>query len=461
MLILIAFVRIDYRNFISAEGQKASMEIKAFKAHRFNPAVVGEAGKCIAPPYDVINPAQQKKLYEQNPYNIVRIILGETKPADNDKKNQYSRAAEHFKDWLNKGALKQDDKETIYAYAQNFQIAGKKYQRSGFIALGKLAQFGSGVRPHEKTLDGPKADRLKLSQATAAQFELVFMLYDDPQQETDKIIEKAVAGKKSIIEFIDDDGVQHRLFSIDSAQDINLIVKLMAEKEVLIADGHHRYETAMNYYNLTRNPAAQWLMMAFVNVHNKGLVILPTHRLVGNVENFNFKKLLAEFSSDFESSVFAFSSAAEAGGAREKMFKKMRAEFDSGRTCFGIYAADKAFYAITLKNYTVMDKIASQLSTASRKLDVTVLHKLILEKVLGIGEQQLAGQTNIEYIKDIGSTVDEAIAMVDKGHKQVVFFMNPTRAEQVKQVAAANEKMPQKSTFFFPKIFSGLTINRL
>ena len=235
----------------------------------------------------------------------------------------------------------------------------------------------------------------------------------------------------------------------------------MKDKETVIADGHHRYETALNYRHLTKNPAADWQMMTFINMQNEGLVILPIHRLVGSVANFDFKRLLAELSSDFDSSRFAFSTEAGMGGAKEKMFKKMRSEFGCGRVCLGVYAADKAFYTITLRNYAVMDKIAGQLSAASRKLDVTVLHKLILERVLGIGEWQLAGETNIEYIKDMGIAVDEAIAAVDKAQKQVVFFMNPTRAEQVKQVAAANEKMPQKSTFFFPKIFSGLTINKL
>lgn len=437
------------------------MEIKAFKAFRFNPDIVGDNGKCIAPPYDVINPTQQDKLYQQNPYNIIRVILGKKEPADNDKNNQYTRAAEYLGDWMKKGAIRQDDKETLYAYVQNFEIAGKKYQRSGFIGLGKLAQFGAGVQPHEKTLDGPKADRLKLTQATAAQFELVFMLYEDPKQTADKIIEKTAAQKNSLIEFTDADGVKHRVFAVDSPQDKEQIIKMMAQREVLIADGHHRYETALNYYNLTKNPAAQWLMMAFVNMHNSGLVILPTHRLIGDVAGFDFKKLLSKLAENFESSRFSYSSGPERADAKENMFMKMRSEFDSGKTCFGIYAADGAFYAITLKNYAVMDKIVPQLSDASRRLDVMVLHKLILERVLGIGERELAGETNIEYIKDFGAAVDEAIAAVDKGRKQAVFFMNPTRAEQVKQVAAANEKMPQKSTFFFPKIFSGLTINKL
>jgi uncharacterized protein (DUF1015 family) len=431
------------------------MEVKGFKAYRFNSDVVGDNGKCVAPPYDVINPTQQKKLYEQNPYNIIRIILGKQETTDNDKNNQYSRAAEHLKDWMKKNVLKQDDKETIYAYVQNFAIGGKENTRSGFISLGKLAQFGSGVQPHEKTLDGPKADRLKLTQATAAQFELVFMLYDDPQQTADKIIEKATS-KKSIIEFVDDDGVKHKIFPIDSPQDIGLIAKMMGQKEGLIADGHHRYETALNYYNLTKNPAAQWLMMAFVNMHNEGLVVLPTHRLVGNLKNYNTDELIKKLQANFKATEFEYKEGKKK--AQSLMQKRLDKAFKQGENAFGIYDG-KSFYFIVLKNKDALKSLA--MSDASKSLDVVVLHKLILEKHLGIGDAQLAGEANIEYIKDIGEAVDEAIAKVDSGEKQVLFFMNPTKVEQVKQVAAANEKMPQKSTFFYPKIFSGLTINKL
>jgi len=432
------------------------MEVKGFKAYRFNPDVVGDNGKCIAPPYDVINPTQQKKLYEQNPYNIIRIILGKQEATDNDKKNQYSRAAEYLKDWMKKNVLKQDDKETIYAYVQNFAIGGKENTRSGFISLGKLAQFGSGVQPHEKTLDGPKADRLKLTQATAAQFELVFMLYDDPQQVADKIIDKAAAGKKSIIEFTDDDGVRHRIFPIDSPEDKTAIVKMMAQKEGLIADGHHRYETALNYYNLTKNPAAQWLMIAFVNMHNKGLVVLPTHRLVGNLKNYDTDELIKKLQTNFKVTQFEYKEGKEK--AQSLMQKRLGKAFEQGEKAFGIYDG-KSFYFIVLKDKDALKSLA--MSDASKSLDVVVLHKLILEGLLGITDAQLAGEANIEYIKDIGEAVDEAITKVDSGEKQVLFFMNPTKVEQVKAVAAANEKMPQKSTFFYPKIFSGLTINKL
>jgi uncharacterized protein (DUF1015 family) len=437
------------------------MEIKAFKAFRFNPDVVGDAGKCIAPPYDVISSQQQVRLYQQSPCNIVRIIRGKTEAGDDETINQYTRAAEYLNEWINEGVLSQDGKEAIYAYVQDFEIAGKKYSRSGFIALGKLVEFGAGVRPHEKTLDGPKADRLKLMQATAAQFGQIFMLYDDEKKTADKIIEKTIAAKRAEIDFTDEDKVRHRMFIIDDAKDISAIAEMMKNKETVIADGHHRYETALNYRRMTNNRAADWQMMTFINTQNPGLVILSTHRLVGDIADFDLKKLLVELAKNFECTKFAFSAKLNKANAKEKMFKKMRAEFDAGRSCFGLYAGNGAFYAIVLKSYAVMDEIVPQLSVASRKLDVMVLHKLILERVLGIGEQQLAGETDIEYIKDFGSAVDEAIAAVDKGHKQTVFFMNPTRAEQVKQVAAANEKMPQKSTFFFPKIFSGLTINKL
>ncbi len=437
------------------------MEIKAFRAFRFNPDVVGDVGACVAPPYDVIGAAQQVMLYQQNPYNVVRIIRGKTEAGDDEAKNQYTRAAEYLNEWINEGVLRQDNKEAIYAYVQDFEIAKKRYSRSGFIALGKLVEFGSGVQPHEETLDGPKADRLKLMQATAAQFGQIFMLYEDAKKTADAIIEKTVEVKKAAIDFTDEGKVRHRMFVIDDAKDISVIAEMMKDKETVIADGHHRYETGLNYRRMMNEPSADWQMMTFINVQSPGLVVLPTHRLVGNIADFDFEKLLSKLAEDFESSKFSFSSAADKGGAKEEMFKKMRGQFEAGRTCFGIYAADSAFYAIMLKDYAVMDKIVPQFSVVSRRLDVTVLHKLVLEKILGIGERQLVGQTNIEYIKDFGSAVDEAVAAVDKGQKQVVFFMNPTRAEQVKQIAAANEKMPQKSTFFFPKIFSGLTINKL
>lgn len=436
------------------------MEIKAFRAWRFDKKAVGNAGDCIAPPYDVISDKQQTQLYKKNKYNIVRIDCGKVKPSDSETNNIYTRAADYLRKWIKAGVLTQDTADSIYAYVQDFEAAGNSWQRSGFVALGKLEEFGTGVRPHEKTLEGPKADRLKLTRATATQFGQIFMLYDDPKKVADKIFKK-VAAKKPLINMVDEDGVRHRLYPIADTKDINAIVKTMADKATVIADGHHRYETALNYFHETGNSAAKYQMMTFVNMRNKGLIILPTHRLVGNLQGFDIQKLLKKLAGDFAITSYPFASAKDKNAAREKMFAAMRSVFKKGGVAFGIYTKDKCFYTAVLTNAKAMDAVAANMSRAWRSLDVSVLHKLILEKFLGIGEKQLASESNIEYIKDVGNAIDDSIASVDGEKNQVVFFMNPTRIEQVQQVAAAGEKMPQKSTFFYPKIFTGLTINKL
>ena len=433
------------------------MEIKAFKAWRFDKGVVGDLGSCIAPPYDVINDKQQAALYKKNKYNIVRIDKGKEKAGDNAKGNVYTRAGKYLTDFISEGALKQDGADCLYAYVQNFTAGKTKFQRSGFIALGKLEKFGAGVRPHEKTLDGPKADRLKLTLATGSQFGQIFMIYDDKTMVADKIIKKAMK-QKPAVNCVDEENVRHRLFVVDKKVDIEAVTKMMKKKSTVIADGHHRYETALNYFDITKNPNAQWQMMSFVNMRNEGLVILPTHRLVGNIKGFNIDKMIESVGGDFEVGEFAFDKKSKER-AKKNMFAVMRKTFEVGKTSFGIYAGNGKFYAACFKNAKVMDKLAGKMSKAWRSLDVSILHKAILEKVLGIGEKQLAAESNIEYIKDIGSAVEQSIAAVDKGQKQVVFFMNSTRMEQVQKVAAAGEKMPQKSTFFHPKIFTGLTVN--
>lgn len=434
------------------------MEIRPFKAYRYNSAIVGDCGKCISPPYDVIDSNQQEALYNSSPYNIVRIIKGKIEQGDNAAGNQYSRASEYLDDWIAKGAVKPDENEAIYAYIQNFSIAGSDYQRSGFVALGKLTDFGEGVQPHEKTLDGPKADRLELMRATKAQFGQIFMMFNDPKKIADAIIDKAITSGETVIDFTDDEDVRHRLVPITDNGDIERIVKMMDGKEALIADGHHRYETALNYFKETDNPAAKYRMMTFVNMHNEGLVVLPTHRLVGNLEKFDIDELIRKMQECFKITKFEFSDTANKAKAKSLMDRRMAKTFEAGRNAFGIYDG-KNFYFALFTDKKPLEKI--QASDASKALDVVVLHEVILDAMLGIGQAQLASQSNIKYIKDIGDAVDKAIATVDSGQEQCLFFMNSTPVEQVRAVSAKNEKMPQKSTFFYPKIFTGLTINKL
>ena len=436
------------------------MEVKPFKAFRYDPGVVGDVGSCISPPYDVISPLQQHQLYGKNKYNIVRIIKGKTPSFDNEGNNQYTRAADYLKTWVGKGVLKQDSAEAIYAYVQDFEVAGNNFQRSSFIALARLEEFGKTVRPHERTLDEPKIDRLNLKRATVAKFGLVFMLYEDGQNIADKIVEDAT-GQKPLVDCVDEQNVRHRLFAIIAKDAIGAIAKMIVDKDCIIADGHHRYETALNYYKETKNPAASYQMTAFVNTRNEGLTILATHRLVGNLENFQFEKLIGALKENFEITEFRFQTPAAKIVARQKMSAKMEAGYNEDENVFGVYGGNDAFYVAFLKDKQAMDSIASSMSSAWKSLNVSVLHKLVLEKLLGIGEQQLASGANIEYVKDTGNAVDELITEVDTGRKQVAFFVKPPKMQQLKMVTDAGEKMPQKSTYFFPKMYTGLTINRL
>ncbi len=439
------------------------MEIKPFRAFRFNADVVGNVGSCIAPPYDVISEAQQQQqLYEKSSYNIVRVTKGKTTASDTGSNNQYTRAAEYFNSWIEKGVLKQDSEETVYSYVQDFELAGAIFQRLGFIALSKLEEFGphGQVKPHEYTLNEPKIDRLNLKRAASAEFGLVFMLYDDEQKIADRIIENA-ARQKPLIDFVDEQNIRHRLFAITAKGDIETISKMMLDKSCIIADGHHRYEAALSYYRQTSNPAAQYQMTAFVNTQREGLVILATHRLVSNLEKFDFKKLLDKLTQKFEITKYRFDPPQTRTQAGLKMLAQISNEQVRGRNAFGIFAGDGGFYVAVLKKSSLMDSAAPNMSPAWRSLDVSVLHKLILEEMLGIDEKKLASGAYIEYVKDTGDKIDELIGRVESGQKQVAFFMNPPKMRQIRMVVEAGEKMPQKSTYFYPKMYTGLTINKL
>jgi len=433
------------------------MEIKPFKAYRFDSSVVGDVGSCICPPYDVISDEQQQQLYEQSKYNIVRIIKGKMDASDNENNNQYTRAADYLNSWIEKGILKQDSTEAIYPYIQNFELAGKHFQRSSFIALGKLEEFGKTVRPHEKTLEKPKLDRLNLKRAIIADLELVFMLYDDRNKIADAIVDKA-ALQKPLIDFVDEQDVRRRIFAIAAKDDIERITKIMSNKSCIIADGHHRYETGLSYFKENTNPSARYQMMAFSNSCQEGLVILATHRLVGNLEKFNIQKLIAGLEEDFEITKYPFDSDQTKAKAKKKMLSQMKLGCDEDKNAFGIYGGNNAFYVAILRDKRTIDAGGAN---AGKSLDVSVLHKQILEKFLGINEKKLAGGNNIEYIKDTGDGIDECITRVDEGQKQAAFFLNPVKIRQLRVVTEAGERMPQKSTFFFPKMYSGLVINKL
>ncbi len=436
------------------------MEVKPFKAFRFNPGIVGDAGSCIAPPYDIIDDTQREQLYKKNRHNLVRIIKGKTNASDNGENNQYTRAADYLARWVQEGSLKQDSSEAIYAYVQDFEVAGTQYQRYSFIALARLEEFGQIVKPHEQILHKPMIDRLNLKRATSADFGLVFMLYDDQKKVADGIIKQATE-QEPLIDFVDEQDVRHRLFAINRKDDIEQIVKMMSDKSCIIADGHHRYTTGLTYSKESSNPAAKYQMLAFANVHQDGLIVLATHRLVGNLENFDMNKLIEELGEKFRITKFEFSSEQTKTQARQEMLERMRAEHDKDECTLGIYGPDNTFYVAVLKNKRTMDSIVPDMSRAWKTLDVSILHKLVLEGLLGVDQEKLAEGENLQYVKDTPNAITDSIAQIDAGQKQVAFFMNPIKMQQLKMVTQAGERMPQKSTYFYPKVFTGLTINKL
>jgi uncharacterized protein (DUF1015 family) len=441
------------------------MQVKPFKAFRYNPAIVGDVAACVAPPYDVIDSTQQLQLHEKSKYNITHITKGKINPSDNAGNNQYTRAAVYLSDWIKTGALAQDTTESIYAYVQDFEAPDAEsgpilLQRLSFIALAKLEEFGKIVKPHEQILAGPLSDRLNLKKATQAEFGLVFMLYEDEQMIADTIIAR-IADEQPLIDFADEQNVRHRLFAITDTADIEKIVQMMSDKSCIIADGHHRYTTGLNYSKQSSNLAAKYQMLGFSNIRQKGLVVLATHRLVGNLVNFNFGKLLAELEANFKITKLSFDTPTDKINAKQKMLSQMNAEYENDNNAFGIYAADNSFYVVVLKNRRVAERAAPETSPPRRTLDVSILHKLILEPLLGIDEQAITEGGKLKYVKGMSNAVDESVSEVDAGKQQLAFFMNPVKLQQLKDVTDASERMPQKSTFFYPKLFSGLTIQKL
>ncbi len=436
------------------------MEIKPFKAYRYRLDSVAANSDCIAPPYDVIDASQQQGLYDKSDYNIVRIIKGKVESSDNGQTNRYTRAADYLNSWIKKGIVKQDSSENFYAYVQDFELAGAWFQRYSFVALGKLEPFGKTVRAHEYTLRGPKKDRLELKKATGSDFGLVFVMYQDEQHIAEHIIEKRI-NEEPEVDFNDKMNVRHRLYILDDHPSIDAIKKMMENKTVIIADGHHRYETGVNYSEQSDDPAAKYQMMAFSNTAQKGLIVLATHRVVNNVDGFSFKEFVDKLEEKFDIEKLSFGPKTSCRDARHQMLDIMKVAHAKDDNTIGIYGGDGAFYVATLKDQSLMADAKPGMSQAWRKLDVAVLSQLVLEEILGIDKEKLADGGYVEYVKDSGNKAKELVRKIDNKEAQAVFFLNPPKIKQIQDVADSGERMPQKSTYFYPKVYTGLTIYKL
>jgi len=429
-------------------------DILPFRALRYNLNKVS-AAEVLTQPYDKITPTMQDRYYELSPYNLVRVILGKSGPADNENQNVYTRAAGSLKNWQAEGVLEQDAEPGIYVYSQSFKIpgdpAGAEAERRGFIALGRVDDYDNKVVfRHEQTLSKPKADRLNLLRATAAHCELIFMVYDDPADEVGKILAQKGA---PILELRDEYGVLHRMWKVSDPATVAAAKAKMADKKMIIADGHHRYETALNFRNEMRaqhgssDPEAAYerVMIAFVNMDAPGLVILPTHRVVFGLENFNIFSKAAEVMQYFD--IQDLGAVTDVSQAVQQL-----REAGQDRTALLAVTAQNAFLLRARDNSPVA--ALQGVSEQQRKLDVVQLHKLMLEEIIGMSEEDIRAQKYLKYIRD----AEEAVNDVRSGGAQIAFLMNPVRMEQVRDIAFAGEVMPQKSTDFYPKMLSGLTI---
>jgi uncharacterized protein (DUF1015 family) len=427
--------------------------ILPFRAWRYDPT---SAAKTVTQPYDKISPAMQDGYYAASPYNLVRIILGRREAGDNTEHNVYTRAAASFRDWRTQGVLRQDAKPSIYVYAQRFKAPGGtvEAERQGFIAIGRLEDYSARiVHRHEQTLSKPKADRLDLLRAARAHFGQLFMLYED-QGEIDALLAEATRSAPTM-ELTDEYGVVHRLWEVSDPALIDNVRGKMADKNLVIADGHHRYETALTYRDERRDAAPggdrdapyEFAMMTFVNMNSPGLLILPTHRVVHGLPSFS--------AEDFQNASRAFFHIEEVNPALDAARASAFLE-EKGRrgTALLAVAANRAFL---LQNPKTDAQDLAGLSERQQALDVVQLHKRLLEGVLKLTEESIRNQQNISYVRD----ASEALAQVRSGSANVAFLMNPCRVQQVRDVAFAGEVMPQKSTDFYPKLLSGLTIYAL
>jgi len=427
--------------------------IAPLRGIRYNPHKVGPLSKVVGQPYDRIGPDLQGQYYQLHSHNIVRLIKGQEFEDDTAENNVYTRARDYCQTWLDAGYLLRDTQPALYVYRQTFTLPdGTERARQALVTALKLVEFEEGiVLPHERTLSGPKVDRLNLLRATAFNFELIFMLYPDPQNKVNALFDAAIADRSpdaDVQELFEKD-VRQQMWAISSPQLIASVQEVMTPKRgLIIADGHHRYETALNYRAEMRarypdappNAAFNYALVSLVSMDDPGLTILPTHRLIHDYTAQTPAQVLAKAGQYFEVTPLA---------GREHLETAL-AEATPADRCIGFY--DGRYHLLRLKSPAIMDQVVPDRAPEWRQLDVSILHELLIERVMGISKKQVEAKEYLDYYRNL----DQALAQVDEGQAVCLFILNPTRIVEVKACSERGEKMPQKSTDFYPKMISGL-----
>ena len=437
-------------------------EIQPFIGLRYNTKKI-ELNDVITEPYDRITPGMQEDYYKRSPYNIVRIILGKDDDPGFPDKNKYARADLYLKRWEKEGIFIREDEKALYVYDQEYMVNGTAKKRRGLIARVKLEEVASRkVLPHEKTFPKHKEDRLRLLRATHTNTEQIFLLYTDDNKKVGQAIERALEKAHVAGDVRDEDGYRHRLRVIKDGKDISRIQQAMTDKILIIADGHHRYETSLNYRaemiqklrSVKGDEDFNYIMMTLFDLNDPGLVILPTFRLAKGLEKFSEEGFKALFSKDFE-----ISELAEASVSDQAALAKVRGKIDKESHTFGVFlTGSKKFLLLRLKSEEILDKeVDPGKSPEWRRLDVAVLHSLIIEKLAAFTEKPFIQDEQVGYVRNL----QEGLRKVADGEWQVIFLLKSCSLQQIRQVVEKGELMPHKSTDFFPKLKSGLVLNPL
>ncbi|MCL5986444.1 MAG: DUF1015 domain-containing protein [Actinobacteria bacterium] len=436
--------------------------IKPFCGVRYNTDLIN-IQDVVTQPYDKIDENMRRSYHHKSPYNIVRLILGYDIPEHGQVSDKYERAKNLFTTWISSCILNRDSEPSFYVYEQEFELRGEYFCRLSLIADVQLVEFSKGViLPHENTLSKPKEDRLKLLEKTKANLELVFMLYQDKNMEIVRMLKSCIKSRRPLFDIIDDLGIRNRLWRLSDAELIEQITAWFGDKKLYIADGHHRYESSLIYRDKMRKLDADgaeksydFIMSALVSIDDPALRILPTHRAVFEIEDFSIEDFLSRVSVNFD--------IINCGQSLESVLNYMdipgTQDWKSSTVSIGyFYEGNGDFFVFKLKEGRKPEElIDGSYSIEWKNLDVAILHKLILDEILGITEEKLRSESNVKYVRELSELYD----MVAEGEAQMAFVMNPTRTEQVRTICERGEKMPQKSTDFYPKMLTGLVINPL
>jgi len=438
-------------------------EIAPFRGLRYSPKAAPDLAKVVIPPYDVISPAEQELFLRTSPYNMVHLELGRSDPSDTPDNNSHTRAGRTFEDWVRNGVLVRETLPAVYYYELDYALSpGREATRRGFICAMRLEDFRSGtVRPHEKTFQAVKDERLGLMLSCGANLSSVFSLYSDPESVVDETLRSGREAAPAMA-FVDRQGMSHRIWRVTDRGVLERVAELMKGKAIFIADGHHRYETGLNYRDIQRrrHPSAgpdaafEYIMMYLSNLNQEGLTILPTHRLLRNLGSWDPESILKRAEAFFE--VKRFSS--DAPGER-MLCSELASRGGRKETAIGFFWDNVgSFFLLSARREPVSSYLAGRgIPAETRGLDVVVLDQVVLRNLLGLSEEYLSSEHNIHFKHDLA----ESIGAVRSGDYEAAFLINPTRIEQVQEVASAKLVMPHKSTYFYPKVGSGMVIRSL